>query len=66
MTKDQREDQRELYEASREYGHMAQRIQDTGVLSPEDAADIAHGLGYLHGQLGTHLLSRCAIASEEV
>jgi Ni,Fe-hydrogenase III large subunit len=66
MTKDQREDQRQLYETSREYFDMAQRIRDTGILSPEDAADIAHGLGYLHRQLGFYLLSRFAIASEEV
>jgi hypothetical protein len=45
------ERERDLYEAVKGYVSMAERIRETGILTPEDAADIAHGLAFLHGQI---------------
>lgn len=46
---------RDLYQASEEWAAMAQRIRDTGTVRPEDVADIAQALAFLHAHLGYHL-----------
>jgi hypothetical protein len=48
------ETQRELFKAAQDYSRMATRIHETGILSPEDAAEIARGLAFLHAELGSH------------
>jgi hypothetical protein len=46
------ETQRDLYEASRHWNTLAETIRETGVVRPEDVAEIAQALAFLHSYLG--------------